>query len=90
MTLSSAHLSDRGVSAEYFHLVVLRKVSRIIYLPFSRSRDNSVGIATCWNGLVRYPAMQSFSLFHSVQTGSGVHPTFYPMGKATKKVKLFL
>jgi hypothetical protein len=27
-------------------------------------------------------AVQDFSLFHSVQTGSGAHPASYPMGSA--------
>jgi hypothetical protein len=27
----------------------------------------------------RFPAVQDFSLFHSVQTGSGAHPASYPM-----------
>jgi hypothetical protein len=49
------------------------------------SRDSSVGTATGY-GLndrgvgVRVPVGQEFSLLHVVQTGSGVHPTSYPMG----------
>jgi hypothetical protein len=48
------------------------------------SRDSSVGITTGY-GLdgragVRFPAAaKDFSLFHSVLTGSGVHPASYPM-----------
>jgi hypothetical protein len=45
-----------------------------------RSRDISVGTATGWTARVRFPAVQDFSLLHSVQTGSGVHPASYPMG----------
>jgi hypothetical protein len=41
------------------------------------SRDSSVGIAT---GRVRFPAVHDFSLLHSVQTESGVHPASYSMG----------
>jgi hypothetical protein len=54
------------------------------YLRNTRSRDSSVGIATGY-GLedggvgVRDPVGQAFSLLHVVQTGSGVHPTSYPM-----------
>jgi hypothetical protein len=29
---------------------------------------------------VRFPAVKDFSPLRSVQTGSGAHPTFYPMG----------
>jgi hypothetical protein len=29
---------------------------------------------------IRVPVSQELSLFHVVQTGSGVHPTSYPMG----------
>jgi hypothetical protein len=48
-------------------------------------RDGAVGIATTY-GLddrgvgVRVPVGSEFSLLHIVQTDSGVHPTFYPMG----------
>jgi hypothetical protein len=49
------------------------------------SRDSSVSIETD-DGLnnrmigVRFPAgAGNFSLLHSVQTGSGVHPASYPM-----------
>jgi hypothetical protein len=51
------------------------------------SRDSSVGIALLGYGLdnrmvgVRFPARPgNFSLHHSVQTGSRVHLTSYPMG----------
>ncbi|PNF40176.1 hypothetical protein B7P43_G08264, partial [Cryptotermes secundus] len=49
------------------------------------SRDGAVGIATAY-GLddrgvaVRVPVGSEFSLLHTVQTGSGAHPTSYPMG----------
>jgi hypothetical protein len=53
---------------------------------FSMSRVSSIGIATGY-GLddrgagVRFPAgAGNFSLHHRVQTGSGAHPAFYPMG----------
>jgi hypothetical protein len=42
---------------------------------------SSVGIATGWTALVRFPVgAKDFSLLHSVQTGSGAHLTSYPMG----------
>jgi hypothetical protein len=56
------------------------------YIISMRSRDSIVGIASSY-GLddrgvgVRVPASQEFSLLHVVQTGSGVHPTSYSMGK---------
>jgi hypothetical protein len=49
------------------------------------SRESVVNIATSY-GLwdqgvgVRVPVGQEFPLFQVVQNGSGVHPTFYPMG----------
>jgi hypothetical protein len=49
------------------------------------SRGSAVGIATAY-GLsdlgvgVRVPVELEFSLFHIVQTGSGVHPASCPMG----------
>jgi hypothetical protein len=49
------------------------------------SRGSSVGIATVY-GLddrevgVLVPVGSVFSLLHIVQTGSGAHPTSYPMG----------
>jgi hypothetical protein len=50
-----------------------------------RIRDSAVGIATGYRlddrGVgVRVLAGWRFSLLHVVQTGSGVHPTSYPMG----------
>jgi hypothetical protein len=36
--------------------------------------------ATGWTAQVRFPAMQDFSHLHSVQTGSGAHPTSCPVG----------
>jgi hypothetical protein len=48
----------------------------------SSGRDSSVGIATGWTARVRFPAVRDFSLLHSVQTGSEVHPASYPMGGA--------
>jgi hypothetical protein len=46
------------------------------------SWDSSVGIATRYGlgGPGSIPAVQDFSLLHSVQTGSGAHPASYPMG----------
>jgi hypothetical protein len=55
----------------------------------TRSRDSSVGIATDY-GLddrgvgVRVSVGLEFFLLHVVQTGSGVHPTSYPMGTGVK------
>jgi hypothetical protein len=48
----------------------------------ARSRDSSVGIATGLVGrgsTLGREGVRDFSLFNSVQTGSGVHPA-YPMG----------
>jgi hypothetical protein len=43
------------------------------------SRDSSIGIATGKAG-VRFPARaRDFPLLHSVQTGSGAHPSSYPI-----------
>jgi hypothetical protein len=33
-----------------------------------------------WMSRVRFPALQDFSLLHSVQTSSGAHPDSYPTG----------
>jgi hypothetical protein len=46
--------------------------------------DNSVCIATsCWAAGVRFPGwIKDFSLLHSIQSGSGVHPASYLMGTA--------
>jgi hypothetical protein len=49
------------------------------YVAKDSSRDSSVGIATGWTAGVRLPAVQDFSLLHSVQTGSGTHPASYPV-----------
>jgi hypothetical protein len=50
-----------------------------------RIRVSVIGIATGYRldnqGFrVRVPVEQEFSLLQIVQTGSGVHPTSYPMG----------
>jgi hypothetical protein len=50
---------------------------------YLKKRDNSVGIATMLTAesRVQFPdEVRAFSLFHSVQTGSGAHPNSYPMG----------
>jgi hypothetical protein len=44
-----------------------------------QSWDSAGGIATGY-GLDESWWGQEFSILHSVQTGSGVHPTSYPMG----------
>jgi hypothetical protein len=55
--------------------------SRVYY----KSRDSSVGIATGY-GLddqgagVQVPVGSRIFILHVVQSGSGVHPTSYPMG----------
>jgi hypothetical protein len=36
--------------------------------------------ATGWTVRGLFPAVQAFSLFHSVQIGSGAHPAYYPIG----------
>jgi hypothetical protein len=39
-----------------------------------------------WTAGVRFPAgVRDFSLPHNVQTGSGVHPAFYPVGTGALK-----
>jgi hypothetical protein len=67
---------------------------RILLTPFKlfffalinysfRSRDRSVGIATGYalNGWDSIPGKdKTFSLLHSVQTGSGAHPAPSPVG----------
>jgi hypothetical protein len=63
-----------------FSSCAFRKVLKIIYLTFSRSRDSSVGIAMGWTAGVRFPAVKNFSLLHVVQNDSGAHPAHYPMG----------
>jgi hypothetical protein len=50
----------------------LYKYNAIAYL--------GVGIATGWKTRVWFPTVHDFSLLYSVQTGSGAHPAFYPMG----------
>jgi hypothetical protein len=51
-----------------------------------KSRDSSVGIALGYGmddrgSRFRFPAgAGNFSLYHSIQNGSGVHPASYPMG----------
>jgi hypothetical protein len=49
------------------------------------SRDSTVGIVTGYGLDAKGSEFESrwrqeFSLLHVVQTGSGAHPTFYPMG----------
>jgi hypothetical protein len=59
---------------------ILRKIKY-----FSRSRVSALGIATSY-GLddrgvgVRVPVGSRISLLHVVETGSGVHPTYYLIG----------
>jgi hypothetical protein len=36
--------------------------------------------AAGWTARLRFPAVQDFSLLHSVQTGSGAHLASYPIG----------
>jgi hypothetical protein len=53
-------------------------------ITLSWSRDSSVDLATSYglNGRDSIPGKsRGFLLLHSVQTGSGVHSTSYPMGK---------
>jgi hypothetical protein len=44
-----------------------------------RRRDSSVGIATGCTAGVQFLALSSFSLFHCIEAGSGVHSVSYPM-----------
>jgi hypothetical protein len=56
------------------------------YVFIGKSRDSSVGIALGYGlddrgSRVRFPAVVgNFSLHHRVQSGSGAHSAFYPMG----------
>jgi hypothetical protein len=60
-------------------------IKQMLPLPF-KSRDSSVGIALGYGlddqgSRVRFPAgAGNFSLHHRVKTGSGAHPSSYPMG----------
>jgi hypothetical protein len=62
---------------------VMRTASRDemheIYYFGRRSRDSAVGIANGYGLDDRGVGVQELSLLH-VGTGSGVHPTSYPMG----------
>jgi hypothetical protein len=59
----------------YFFSYLVSKSVRPVW-----SRDSSVGIPTGWTVGVRFPAAaRNFSLFHSVQIGSGAHPVSYTM-----------
>jgi hypothetical protein len=40
----------------------------------------SIGVGYRQDGPGSIPLVQDLSLLHSVQTGSGAHPAFYPMG----------
>jgi hypothetical protein len=58
-----------------------------IYLTEHKDELFTLYIVICGYGLddggsrFRFPARAgNFSLHHSVQNGSGVHPAFYPMG----------
>jgi hypothetical protein len=52
------------------------------FLPYLRVRTwySSVGVGTGWTARVQFPAVQDFPLLNIVQTGSGAHTAFYPMG----------
>jgi hypothetical protein len=52
------------------------------YLCYEENRISSVGIATSYglDGRSSIPGKGDFSLLNSVQTGSGAHPTSYPVG----------
>jgi hypothetical protein len=54
-----------------------------LYTNVILSRNNSIGIATGYSldGQGSIPGSnRDFSLFRRVQTDSGTHPAFYPMG----------
>jgi hypothetical protein len=69
-------------------LVRTSALVKYILLHGKESRDSAVGIATCY-GLdgrsvgVRAPVRIRFSLLHVFHTGSGAHPTSYPIGTGT-------
>jgi hypothetical protein len=62
------------------------KISFIVYVRKSKSRDSSVGIALSyglddWGFRVRFPAgAGNFSLHYRIQNVSGAHPASYPIG----------
>jgi hypothetical protein len=61
----------------------LLKFGKLLYSKITHknfSVDRSVNIAMSWTAGVRFPARaRNISLFHSVQTGFGAHPAFYPV-----------
>jgi hypothetical protein len=52
----------------------------IIFASSSLLTDSVQRQATGWTAGVRFPAVQAFSLLHSVQTGAGADPASYSMG----------
>jgi hypothetical protein len=62
----------------------LLKFVKLLHSKITRvnlSLDRSVDIATSWKAGVRFPARATnIFLFHSVQSGFGAHPAFYPVG----------
>jgi hypothetical protein len=57
------------------------KASNLILFTLLMSTENSSGgIATGWKSRIQFPAVQDFSLFHSVQTDTGAHPASYSKG----------
>jgi hypothetical protein len=64
---------------------VIKITPTMAYTAYTMSRGGAVGTVTAY-GLddrgvgVRVPVGSKFSLLHTVQTGSGVHPASYSMG----------
>jgi hypothetical protein len=81
VSLNTSHVVE---IFSYASILVLIIIIIIIHIITSISRDSSVGIATGLDdqGRREFESRQGkkFSLFHIVQTGSGVHPTSYKMG----------
>jgi hypothetical protein len=77
-------VTDRRVATGSTGLLVFERLR--IQIPTGLSRDSAVGIATAYgpnDGEVRdrVPVgSKKCSLLHIVQTGSGAHPAYYPMG----------
>jgi hypothetical protein len=49
-------------------------------LPLDTQQAYIWEVATGWTAGIRFPAgARNFSFLHSVHTGSGTHPVYYPM-----------
>jgi hypothetical protein len=71
-------------SNETHHLNICRKLTNhttLYNFPSEPRFPGVVGIAVGWAAGVRFPTLaRGFSLFHNIQTDSGIHPASYTMG----------